>query len=294
MSFTCPLIRDFFLSSLQETDRAHVPYIPTSPKAGPTDLHRPSRHLGSSPHIQTDGDTQTIPSAFLDHHGVFGRLHIPLLSSKDIAPPDTQLPRVPMFQYPIPEHTLEEWKAQVAVDSHSSTTLAKAMTLSLLDSLDSSPVEISPQGHKEMSQITTAHILDLANHLQSIPWEAMDTATSMFPHRIAPAPSRNTLSRHLWPNSVRHDVANIRRRANAIRRLVRLAPKPQHATPEDISSSPTHISLWSSVNMPPQLRTVLSPTPQGLDTLGLLNREDLSPYGKIPPTQALQTCFKGL
>jgi len=47
-----------------------------------------------------------------------------------------------MFQYPIPEHTLEEWKAQVAVDSYSATTLAKAMALSLLDCLDSSPVEI--------------------------------------------------------------------------------------------------------------------------------------------------------
>ena len=56
----------------------------------------------------------------------------------------------------------------MAVDSHSATTLANAVSLSLLISLDSSHEEISPQGHIEMSQTTTAHILDLANHLQSI------------------------------------------------------------------------------------------------------------------------------
>ena len=101
-----------------------------------------------------------------------------------------------MFQYPIPEHTLEEWKARMAVDSHSVTTLAKVMGLSLLDSLDFYFGGTVPQGHREMSQDTTP-ILDLTNHLQSILGEAINTATTMFPHGTAPAPSRSTLTRHL-------------------------------------------------------------------------------------------------
>jgi hypothetical protein len=36
--------------------------------------------------IQTE-DTQTLPSAFLDHNGVLGRIHLPLLSSEAVAPP---------------------------------------------------------------------------------------------------------------------------------------------------------------------------------------------------------------
>ena len=56
------------------------------------------------------GDTRTLPSAFLDHNGVMGRMHLPILTAAAIAPPPflANLPRVPMFQYPIPEHTLEE------------------------------------------------------------------------------------------------------------------------------------------------------------------------------------------
>jgi hypothetical protein len=73
------------------------------------------------------GDTQTILLVFLDHHGILGRLHLPLLTAEDIAPPNAQSPRVPMSQYLFPEHTLEEWKARVAVDSHSATTLAKVI-----------------------------------------------------------------------------------------------------------------------------------------------------------------------
>jgi len=117
----------------------------------------------------------------------------------------------------------------------------------------------------------------------------METATAMFPHRTAPAPSRsrNILPRHLWPNSVRHGVGNIRRRAKVIRRIVRLAPKPRQDTSEDTSSPPSHIFLWSCVNSPLALRTVLSPPPRGLDTLGLLTREDLSSEGGILPTHAL-------
>jgi hypothetical protein len=199
-----------------------------------------------------------------------------------------------MFQYPIPEHALEEWKSRVAVDSHSATILAKAMALSLLDSLEFPFGEISPEGHRETSQDTTAHVLDLATHLQSILGEVMDMASIMFPHRTAPSPSRSTLPHHIWPNSARHDVANIRRRAKDIRRLVRLESNPRHVTEEDLSPLVTHISPWSSVNTPLPLRMVLSPPPRGLDILGLFTREELHPGLDIPPSQALQACYKGL
>ncbi len=38
----------------------------------------------------------------------------------------------------------------------------------------------------------------------------------------------------------------------------------------------------------------LTPLPRGLDTLGLLTREDLHPNGETPPSHAIQACFKGL
>jgi len=168
------------------------------------------------------------------------------------------------------------------------------MTLSLLDSLELPSGEIFPQGHREMSQDTTGRILDFATHLQTITGEATDTATTMLPHHTALAPSHSTLPRHLWPSSVRYDVANIRRRAKAIRRLVILDSNPQQVTEEDLSPSLTHMSLWSSVNTPLPLRTVLSPPPRSLDTLGLFTREELYPDQDIPPSQALHACFKGL
>jgi hypothetical protein len=40
-----------------------------------------------------------------------------------------------MFQYPIPEHTLEGWKSKVTVDSYTAIMLARAIALSLKGSL---------------------------------------------------------------------------------------------------------------------------------------------------------------
>ncbi len=56
-----------------------------------------------------------------------------------------------MFQYPIPEHTLEEWKSKVTVDSYTAIKLARATTLSLKDSLEFSTEAISPEGNREIS-----------------------------------------------------------------------------------------------------------------------------------------------
>ena len=114
----------------------------------------------------------------------------------------------------------------------------------------------------------------------------MATATTMFPHKIAPPPTRGILPRHLYPNSVRHDVSEIRRRAKAVRRLVRIEVNLPVITPDKPSLLNTHPALWSNVSTPVHLRTSLSPLPRGLDTLGLLTREDLHPNGETPPTRA--------
>ena len=91
-----------------------------------------------------------------------------------------------MFQYPIPEHTLAEWKANISVDSYMPTMFARATALSLKDSIDSPTGHISPEGNLETSEDTNIHILELANTLQDILGEAMATATTLFPHKVAP------------------------------------------------------------------------------------------------------------
>ena len=75
------------------------------------------------------------------------------------------------------------------MESHYATTLAKAMAFSLLDSLEFPSREVFPGGHREIPQDTTAHILDLAIHLQSIlgrQWTRQIpcplTALPQFPH----------------------------------------------------------------------------------------------------------------
>ena len=88
-----------------------------------------------------------------------------------------------MFQYPIQEHTLEEWKSKVKVDSYTAIMLARDTALSLKDSLELPTGAISPDGNKETSQDTKTHILELTNTLQYILGEAMDTTTAMFPHK---------------------------------------------------------------------------------------------------------------
>ncbi len=51
-----------------------------------------------------------------------------------------------MFQYPIPEHTLEEWIFKVAADSYTSVLLSKAMILSLLDPFSSGDHPLEDHG----------------------------------------------------------------------------------------------------------------------------------------------------
>jgi hypothetical protein len=82
-------------------------------------------------------DPSTIPTSFLDHCGVMGRISLPIL-----IPPTQPIPRatptqrVPTFNYPIPAHTLASWKIKVAVDSNSPTALAIATAKAILDNLE--------------------------------------------------------------------------------------------------------------------------------------------------------------
>ena len=172
--------------------------------------------------------------------------------------------------------------------------LAKATALSLRDSLEFPSGAISPDGVREISQDTKTHIIELANTLQDILGEAMDTASAMFPHKKTPPPSRGALPRHLWPNSVRHDITEIRRRAKAIRKLLRLEANSARTTHTDQTPIDANPALWNCVHKPVLLRTTLSPLPRSLNTLGLLRMEDLDSTESNTTALAVQTCFKGL
>ena len=84
--------------------------------------------------LQT-GDVVTLQTAFLDHKGVMGSLQLPISIEPDLPPPIARPPRFLTFRYPIPDHTLDGWKAKIAVDSHGDIELARAMGQSLLASL---------------------------------------------------------------------------------------------------------------------------------------------------------------
>ncbi len=109
----------------------------------------------------------------------------------------------------------------------------------------------------------------MAEDLQVILGEVMTTATIMFPHK--PTPNKGILPQHLWPKSVRHDIFNIWRRAKAIRHLIHLTDWPSDAT-QTARNVDTTLSLWSSVNTPIPICTVLSQSLEGLDKLSLLTR----------------------
>jgi len=141
-----------------------------------------------------------------------------------------------MSQHPIPEDTLEEWKSEVAVGSYTPTLLATAIDRSLQDSLSLPTGEDLLERSREPLLDTIASILDLADDLQAILGEKIDTATAMFSHQPSPPSTRSTLPRHLWLKSDRHDISNIRQRANAIRCLIRLKPRP----PTDTQEEPSH------------------------------------------------------
>jgi hypothetical protein len=166
----------------------------------------------------------------------------------------------------------------VAVDSYAATSLAKGMDHSILDSIAHYP-EGSPFEDSLDPQFVSAFILGLANDIQAVLEGAMVEATTISPHKPSATPSMGTLPRHLWPQSVHHDIANIRRRAKAIRRIIKHETRNRADAHEEPTSRDTSLPLWSRVNTPLSLRTILSPPPKDLDTLGLSTRPDLNPLG---------------
>ncbi len=87
---------------------------------------------------------------------------------------------------------MEEWKSKVTVDSYNAIMLARATALSLKDSLEFPTGAISLEGNRETSYDAKTRILELANTIQDILGEAMDTATAMFPYKAALPPSGGT------------------------------------------------------------------------------------------------------
>jgi hypothetical protein len=88
------------------------------------------------------------------------------------------------------------------VDSYTAIMLARATALSLKDSIESPTGAISPEGNRETSHDTRTHILEFATTLQDILGKAVDTATATFPRKATLPPSKGTLPRQLWSNSV--------------------------------------------------------------------------------------------
>ena len=146
------------------------------------------------PH-QTE-DAVTVHTAFLDHRGVMGTLHLPIPPPEALSPPLRRPHRVPLFRYPIPELALDEWKSRVTVDSHASMMLAKAMGHSLLASLTRQN-EGRFTGDALDSQCVEAAIIGLANNIHAILGEALAAATTMFPHRTPATHSKGILPRHI-------------------------------------------------------------------------------------------------
>jgi hypothetical protein len=151
------------------------------------DPRRISRHIE---------DTVTVQTAFLDHLGVMGTLHLPIMTTEALPPPTARPHRVPLFQYPIPEPILHGWKAKVTVDSYAATSLAKAMGHSLLASLGHGPGNI-PTGGTLDTQCIASAVVGLANDIQAILGDALTTATAMFPHKPPAKPGKGTLPWHL-------------------------------------------------------------------------------------------------
>jgi len=179
-----------------------------------------------------------VQTAFLDHQGVIGTLHLPILSMEALRPPMVKPPRVPLFRYPIPEPILEGWKAKVVVDSYASISLAKAIGHYLLASLGDGPENIPTCGAMDPHCISSS-IVGLAKDIQAILGDALAEATTTFPHKPPATLGQGTLPRHLWPKSVRHDVSNIRRRAKAVRRRIKHETKTPACTQhESLTTDP--------------------------------------------------------
>ncbi len=126
------------------------------------------------------GDIVTLSTSFLDHKGVLGTIHFPVLTEKATAPPPAKTLRVATLLFLVPEHVMETWHSNVAVDSSAVIALLSAMARSLLDclscDLNQGREDPSPNPHGMESAI-----FSIPNDLQTIMGGAMPTATAIFP-----------------------------------------------------------------------------------------------------------------
>jgi len=141
-------------------------------------------------------DLETLPTAFLDHRGVLGTIQLPIPIRPDLPLPNTRPPRVPTFRYPIPEHTLEGWKSEIAVDYHGAIAMAQTLGHSMLASLPQH-ARGPPTYHGSDSHMVGSDIIGLANDIQSILGDALSEATKMFPLKTPTPLGKGTLPRHL-------------------------------------------------------------------------------------------------
>ncbi len=129
------------------------------------------------------------------------------------------------------------------------------------------PIDLGSDSH-----LVGPDILGLANDIQNILGDALSEAKKMSTLKTPTPLSKGTLLRHLWPKQVRQDISCIRRRAKAIRRLLRSEthhPEVPQGEPPPVDSCK---DLWARVGTPHSLRTALSPPPRHLDTRGVLVR----------------------
>jgi hypothetical protein len=198
------------------------------------------------------GPKQAIATSFLDHNGVLGRASLPLF----IAPvtpilKTARTPQVPTLNYPIPSHTLAAWKSQVAVDSHSPTSLTLATANVILTGLEDTPSPFTTADLTGPRLGDRDSILSLATYLQNIFGEAMHMAMNMFPLKAGTPGKGNTLHHHIWPKSSMHVGYAVRNRTKALRHLAALTAATAHLTLESLADvdSPHH-KLWPRVANP--------------------------------------------
>ena len=171
-----------------------------------------------------------------------GTTSIPLFIPPTPAPTKAATtPRVPTFKYPVPSHSLDEWKAKVAVDSHSPIHLTIATAHAILSSLADGVPTVT---HATTSQQLGGResILSLASYLHQILDDAMSLATTLFPLKANTPRKGKVLPHHPWSKSVLHDIHNICHRTKTLCRLAKLlamSPAPEEEPPSD-AASPHH------------------------------------------------------
>ena len=92
----------------------------------------------------------------------------------------------------------------MVVDSYTAIYMSTARAHRLLASLTRNEVSCPANARPNPHEVEKS-VLSLANDLQAILVDAMDTATAMFPKKPS-APKKGTLPQLIWPKQVRHGI----------------------------------------------------------------------------------------